>query len=381
MDKIDLLKLIEDDELDLLKVQKKKSSVLTSDERLVDSFHDINEFISKHGREPKPGSDVHEHRLYARLKGIRESKEKIRALLDLDEFGLLKQQEMKEIKSIQDIFEDDSLNLLKNDAENIFEIKHVPKTTTMPSYIASRKPCSNFNEYQDKFFQCQSEIASGVRKLWPFNKEQQIEKGLFFVLKGVLLYIADIGEREIIGGRPNARLHCIFENGTESDMLLRSLAAELYKDGRRVTETQETIISFTPEDEKNGYIYILRSLSEKPEIKAIKNLYKIGFSKITIEERIKNAILEPTYLMSNVSIVAAYECYNMNPQKLEQLLHRFFGKACLDIDVFDSQGQRHVPREWFIAPLEVIEQAIHLLINGDIINYYYDSDKQIIIGR
>lgn len=378
MDKIDLLRLIEDDDLGLLKKTQKKSLTLSSDERLIESFHDINNFVLKNGREPKPGGDVPEHNLYAILKGIRESKEKIKALLDLDEFKLL-EQEMKEIKSIQDIFEDDSLGLLANEADSIFEVKHVPKITTMPNYIARRMPCNNFHEYRNHFVKCQADLASGIRKLWPFSKEQQIEKGLFFVLKGVLLYIANVGEREIIGGRPNARLHCIFENGTESDMLLRSLAAELYKDGRRVTE--DNLIETTNEDAKNGYIYILRSLSEQPEIKSIKNLYKIGFSKITVEERVKNASIDPTYLMSNVSIVAVFECYNMNPQKFEQLLHRFFGKVCLNLDVFDNKCQRHVPREWFIAPQEIIEQAIRFILNGDIVNYTYDVDAQVIVER
>ncbi|CZL45241.1 TPA: GIY-YIG nuclease family protein [Legionella pneumophila] len=379
MDKVDLLKLIEDDDLDLLKIQKKKSSMLTADERLIESFHDINEFISNNGREPKPGSDVHEHRLYARLKGIRESKTKIKSLLDLDEHGLLKQ-EMKEIKSIQDIFDDDNLGLLDNDAESIFKLKHVPKITTMPNYIASRKPCNDFDAYKDKFIRCQSDLSSGRRQLLPFNNEP-IEKGLFFVLKGILLYIANVGEREIIGGRANARLHCIFENGTESDMLLRSLSAELYKDGRRLSNLEEPINMLTDKDRKSGYIYILKSLSEKPEIKSIKNLYKIGYSKNSIEERIKNAVIEPTYLMSQVSVVTAFECYNMNPHKLEQLLQRFFGKSCLSADVFDNKGRRHTPREWFIAPLGIIEQAINLVLNGDIVRYRYDADNQVIIER
>lgn len=381
MDKVDLLKLIEDDELGLLKVPPKKSSTITNDERLVESFHDINDFISKNAREPKPGGNVHEHTLYARLRGIRESKEKIKALLDLDEYGLLKEK-MKEIKSMRDIFEDDTLGILENEADCIFEIKHVPKTTTMPSYIASRKPCNNFADYENIFTTCQSEIAAGIRKLWPFNNEQQIEKGLFFVLKGILLYIAEVGEREIIGGRQNARLHCIFENGTESDMLLRSLSAELYKDGRRVTETsQENIITCTSEDEKSGYIYILKSLSDKPEIQSIKNLYKIGFTKDPVHERIKNAPTDPTFLMAEVSVIAIFECYNMKPQKFEQLLQRFFGSVCLNIDIIDRFGKRYIPREWFVAPIDIIEQAIQFILSGDIIHYKYDSENQIIVTR
>ncbi|WP_199288345.1 GIY-YIG nuclease family protein, partial [Escherichia coli] len=120
----------------------------------------------------------------------------------------------------------------------------------------------------------------------------------------------------------------------------------------------------TSQDERKGYIYVLKSLSADPKINSILELFKIGYSKISIEDRIKNAIVEPTYLMAPVSIVTVFECYNMNPQRLEQLLHRFFGSACLNIDIYDDKGRRHVPREWFIAPLEIIEQAIHFVISG-----------------
>jgi hypothetical protein len=68
----------------------------------------------------------------------------------------------------------------------------------------------------------------------------------------------------------------------------------------------------------------------------------------------------------------------MNPQKFEKLLHQFFGSACLNLDVFDASGKRCIPREWFIAPLDVINTAINLLINGEIVNYRYNSTSQEI---
>lgn len=75
-----------------------------------------------------------------------------------------------------------------------------------------------------------------------------------------------------------------------------------------------------------------------------------------VEERIKNSTEDPTYLMAPVKIISTFECYNLNPQKLEQLLHNFFGESCLNIDIYDKHGKRHTPREWFIAPFEVIEK-------------------------
>lgn len=379
-----MLKLIEDDDLGLLNVKPKQSAAATADERLIASFTQINQFVTENGREPESGKGIQEHQLYARLNGIRESVEKMEALTNLDEHGLLNIQR-KEISSIDDIFDDDDLGILSNEAESIFTLQHVSKETTMPDYVASRKPCNDFETFEAKFTRCQADLKAGKRKLWPFKNEQQIQKGYFFVLKGVLLYIAEVGDAEKSNGKKNARLRCIFENGTESDMLLRSLSAELYKDGRRVTEHEDHLLegfsNVTEEDEATGYIYVLRSLSTKPEIQEINNLYKIGFSTVPVEQRIKSAENEPTYLMAPVHIEEAYQCYNMNPQKLEQLLHTFFGSSCLNIDIFDGDGQRHTPREWFIAPLDIIEQTIHFVLNGDIVNYRYDSDKQEIVGR
>ncbi|GJM00556.1 MAG: hypothetical protein DHS20C07_22350 [Methyloligella sp.] len=384
MDKDDLLKLIEDDDLGLLNVKSKQSAAATADERLISSFTQINKFISENGREPESGRGIQEHQLYARLNGIRENVEKMEALANLDEHGLLNVQR-KEISSIDDIFDDDDLGILGNEAESIFTLKHVSKKTTMPDYVARRNPCKNFETFEAIFIQCQADLTAGKRKLWPFKNEQQIQKGYFFVLKGVLLYVADVGEVEKNNGKKNARLRCVFENETESDMLLRSLAAELYKDGRRVTEHEDHLLdgfsNITDEDEETGYIYVLRSLSSKPEIQEVENLYKIGFSTVPVEHRIKNAEKEPTYLMAPVHIVETYQCYNMNPQKLEQMLHMFFGSSCLNIDVFDQNGQRHTPREWFIAPLDIIEQTIHFVMNGDIVNYRYDPNQQTIVVR
>ena len=71
--------------------------------------------------------------------------------------------------------------------------------------------------------------------------------------------------------------------------------------------------------------------------------------------------------MAAVSIVRTFKIYNVNAQKIEQLLHRFFGSSCLNIDIFDKHGERHMPREWFVAPLDVIEDAVELIINEKIV--------------
>lgn len=386
MDKEQVLNdIFNSDPLGLLIIKPKVSNFKSSEERLAASFLEINDFYEKHKREPQPNiSNISEYQLYSRLKSLREDLEKSMVCEPSDKYGLLKL-EKKEINTIDDILGDDNLDILGGDSEGLFDFKHIPKETTMPEYVASRKKCTDFNKYEQLFKDCQSDLRNGKRKLYPFKNEQQIAEGYFFVLKGILLYVAEVGKKSNEKGKMNARLRCIFENGTESDMLLRSLAAELYKYGRRITEHDDKLLDglngVSKEDEECGHIYILKSLSKEPRIREIKNLFKIGYSSTPIEERIKNATEEPTYLMASVAPVSSFKCFNMNPQKLEQLLHNFFGKSCLNIDVFDKKGNRHTPREWFIVPLEIIEQAVEFIISGEIVHFKYDSEREIIVGK
>ncbi len=389
MEKDALLKILEDDDLGLLNIKPKRSSI-TVDERLLQSFQQINDFYRQHGKEPESNpSNILEFQLFNRLKGLRASKEKCEALQEVDEFHLLTFIEPeKPITSIADIFSDDSFGLLDDEAESIFDLKHVPKSPMeMPEKIAQRKRCKDFDQFEHLFKQCHAELTSGVREARQFTGEQQIKPGHFFVLHGVMVYVSEVGEKEVKNGKVNARLRCIFENGTESNMLLRSLATELYKDetGRRILDHHEKALEaleqIQAEDEKTGYLYVLQSLSQQADIASIQNLYKIGYSTVPVQERIKNAAEEPTYLMAPVKVVEVFECYNLNPQKFELLLHTFFGKACLNVDVFDKTGKRFSPREWFVAPLHIIEAAANMLINGEIVNYRYDPDSSGIVER
>ncbi len=385
MDRDELLKLIDDDDLGLLSVKPKASAGPSADERLVSSFEEITEFVRANGREPEPSlTDMHEMKLHNRLKNLRsDTTGKAMSLQQIDEFKLLG--ETKAIETIEDIFADDDLGLLESNTD-IFVLKHVP-SKEQPDYIAKRRHCKDFKNFAELFKTCHRELASGVRTLSKFTiKDRQINPGDFFVLKGLLVYVADFGERhETTDDRFNARLRVIFDNGTESDMLLRSLESTLYKDGKKVTTATDQLIKrvneVNEEDEQAGYIYILRSLSTKEEIAGLKNLFKIGFSTVPVEVRVKNAEKEPTYLMAPVSVLSIYQCYNLNIRKFENLLHTFFGTACLNIDVFDSEGKRHMPREWFLAPLEVITEAVELLRTEDITKFRYDPKLQTIVER
>ena len=397
----------ENDELGLLAV-KVKTSAPTADEHLLAKFNEINEFVSLNGKEPTADmSDISEFMLSQRLNAIRINAEQCAALSEFDVHGLLPvnpvdqvaddaaecrvdaepEPEPKEIESLDDIFSDDALGLLDDDADSIFTIKNIPIEKEMPDKFSKRKKCKNFDEYKSLFVQCHSDLETGERVTQRFSGEQQIQAGQFFILHGVMCYVVSVGEREKKNGKVNARLHLIFENGTESDMFLRSLATELYKEetGRRILPKSEYavdgMLGIKEEDQATGHIYILKSISNNPDISSIKNLYKIGYATTSVEKRIANAEKEPTYLMAPVHHVSSYVCYNMNAQKFENLLHTFFGSACLDIEVADINGRLCKPREWFIAPLASIEMAIQLLINGEIIHYKYDLDSEEVVER
>nr|WP_315160417.1 GIY-YIG nuclease family protein [uncultured Flavobacterium sp.] len=389
MDKEKVLDAIfNNDEFDILNVKSKISNARNADERLSASFNEINDFFEKHSKEPQPNpGNIAEFQLYSRLKSIRADIEKIKSLEEQDMYGLLKK-EVKEISSIDDIFNDDTFDLLEDDTD-LFDFKHTPKTDERMAtdFVAKRRALKDFHKYEPLFKEIQSDLATGKRKLVDF-KMDNLRVGAYYVHNGVLFLLEEINitkkehyREDGTRVREDGRTKCIFENGTQSNMLKRSVEKILYANGKVVSENIEKVnesfiekfSAITDEDEAAGYIYVLRSKSKDERITEMDNLYKIGYSKDTVEERIKNAEKDPTYLMAQVKIITTWKCYNMNPQKLEQLLHNFFGKSCLDIDIFDEKKRRHTPREWFVAPIEIIEQAIELIISGEVVNYSYDE--------
>lgn len=371
--------ILNDDPLGLLNEPKSMVKSLSDDERLITSFEEINVFFEQNRHEPEKLADMHERTLHSRLDGIRQNQQKIETLKPYDRFNLLRQ---VEINSIEDILNDDAFGLLDDAKDDIFSLKNIPKEREQTDFVAQRKHCKDFVKYEQFFKDVQNDLKLGKRKLVKFN-EKYFEEGNFFVLKGVLAYLQKIIKpQKDKFNKLDARTKIIFENGTESNMLLRSFGKGLYGDGYFVSEHEDRVLDklsqITDEDSEDGYIYILESLSQDDKIKTKKNLYKIGYSRVDVKERVKNAINEPTYLMAPVKIVEVYRCFNLNTQKLEQLLHRFFGNCCLNIDIYGSDGKRYIPREWFIAPLEIIEKAIELMIRGEIVNYKYDDKNETI---
>ncbi len=316
-----------------------------------------------------------------------------------DRYNLLGEVDIEK-PTIDDILNDDDFGLLDTEKDlSIFKYKNIPKPDDRAEsdYVAQRKPVKQkeFQPYELMFQKVQQEIKEGKRKIIEFNRlENNLQAGKFYLLDGLILYLetADVAEKlrgNNTGNRVqvDGRTITIFENGTMSNMLFRSLGKALQKSGKLITDTYENLENelfvnaniLNEEDIQTGWIYILKSKSTNPLIASISNLYKIGFSSTPINERIKNAANEATYLFADVTKVSSYACYNRNADKLEQLLHRFFASACLDIDLFNEKGQRLNPREWFVVPFEIIEEAIELILNEDIINYKYDSDAKLII--
>jgi len=375
MHEFSLEDILSNDPLGILVEAKPKAKSINEDDRLIASFEEINSFIESNGHEPKKSTNMSERTLYSRLQGIKDNPEKIEYLKPYDRFNLLT---IVEINSIDDILNGDAFGLLRDDKDDIFTLKHVPNNfaseRSKADKVASREVCKNFEEFEHLLKECQKDLKEQKRRLIP-SIESQLREGMFCILDGILLYIDKIFQ-PIRGNsnKLNRRTILIFENGTQSNMLLRSLGKRLKDNGKMVTDLNVDLIN--EEDNKSGYIYILESKSQDEKISTIKNLYKIGYSTTEVKDRIKNAINEPTYLMAPVRIVAVYETYNMNTQKFEQLIHKFFGKVCLNIDIFGNDNKRYTPREWFIVPFEIIEQVVELIISGDIVGYRYDEKNE-----
>ncbi|WP_374173634.1 GIY-YIG nuclease family protein [Flavobacterium tructae] len=396
--KLTLDDIFNDDEFGLLESKAKVSNIKSEDERLIDSFQEINAFFEKNKREPK--ADVFiisERNLGAVLKELRKNNKKSQILKSYDTYNLLGNI-ITEINSIDDILNDDEFGLLDtDDTLEIFKLKNVPssKDREEADFVARRKAMKDkdFEPYGDKFRGVHKELREGKRKLSAFKDgEQNLEKGKYYILDGILLFLEDDGiEDRLIKDRirKDGRTRIIFENGTISNMYYRSLAKSLYNNGRIVSDTdsesENELFKNTnlvnEDDLETGWIYVLRSKSNNKAISEIKDLYKIGFSKVDVRDRIKNAFKEATYLLSDVDVVSTYKCYNVNPHKFEQLIHRFFAEVCLNVDIYDDKGRRITPREWFVVPFTIIDKVIDLILDETIVNFKYDPLNKAIINK
>lgn len=362
----------------------KQSNVVTQDTRLRMSFEEIVNFVRKEGREPEIKKGIRERSLAKRLTEFRTNPEKTAAVRDLDVLNLLPHVEEETWSNT-----DESL-LSQLASSDIFDTSILPQRKSQPDYVANRKPCKEFEKFRPLFEQCHSDLEYNNRhiiRITGSHAQQSINVGSFALIYGLLAYVAESNEEFIQGDRKNRRLRVIFENGKECDMLYRSLLSALYRDGFLVSEFDEKELVLYAEDgaaekiEPRGFIYILRSASKKPEIASIPNLFKIGVATTSVEERIKNAKNETTYLMDEVKIVQTFACYDINVRKLEALIHRFFAICQVDLEVTDKDGFICHPHEWYSVPISVIQQAISMIVDGSIVRYRYDKERERIIAK
>ena len=369
------------DPLDLLKV-KPKVSAITSDEMLVQSFVEIQEFYSTHKRPPEESTDIKERQLWMRLSHIKNDYEKCMALKEHDTWGLL--DEVKEIETIDDVLDSDPLGILSSDVDDEPDIFTHNFTKTMSErekadFVSRRKRSKDFDKFESMFKTIHQDLVAQRRKTLKFNLNH-LGKGNFFIHNGMLLLLNNYNDLQRDKTRMyDGRTHVIFENGTESNMMYQSLRKILEKDGKSVSALNLNFNAIEIGDNATGYIYILKSLSDNPEIRALDNLYKIGYTSNTVAERIKNAKSDPTYLMADVESIAEFKTFNVNPQKLEDLIHTFFNRVKLDIKIKDDNGNIKSPNEWYIVPLSIIKKAIELIISGEVTNHRYDYlNKRIV---
>ncbi|QHN03488.1 GIY-YIG nuclease family protein [Granulicella sp. WH15] len=371
---------------------EKKGGRSPREERIIAGFEEIQRFVEKHERTPQHGEDrdIFE-RIYAvRLDRLRSLEEGRSLLAPLDHQGLLSSQQTVATATSLTVDDDELLAELQvaSGGINITELRHVRKSVDKRAAeeIANRIVCEDFETFKPLFERVQRELASGARQAIPVQSMDEfrlteIKQGQFFIVGGQVAYVADVGENfKTQYDRRDSRLRVIYDNGTESNLLIRSFQRSLYPDkdkaGRLITNPEVgPLFANEPEadDLASGTIYVLRSKSEHPVVAANRSvLHKIGVTGGKVETRIANASLDPTFLMADVDVIATYELYNVNRIRLENLIHRVFDPAQLDIEIRDRFGNPVKPREWFLAPLFIVNEVVERIKNGTITQYIYD---------
>jgi hypothetical protein len=367
------------------------------EERIIAGFEDVQRFVEQHGRPPLYGEDrdIFE-RLYAvRLDRLRTLEECRALLASIDHQGLLGEGGSSS-PAAETMDEDELMAELEGfeGADDITDLRHVRTTADRRAAeeIANRDPCDDFDQFKPLFEKVAQDIESGARVTRRIRKDAgflktDIKQGEFFILGGQTLYIAEVGEPiRAPNGQFDARMRVVYSNGTESNLLLRSLQRALYKDdtSRRVSEpTAGPLFAESDaedEDLASGTIYVLRSQSSHPLVAQHREiLHKIGVTGGDVARRVANAKLDPTFLMADVEVVATYQLFNISRVRLEAIIHRVFEPARLDIEIMDRFGHPVVPREWFLVPTFVVNEAVERIKDGTITRYVYDPSKAKLV--
>ena len=377
-----------------VEIETKKASARTPrEERVIAGFEDIVKFVDEHGHAPRHGEDrdIFE-RLYAvRLDRIRAQPDCRAVVEPMDKHGILSgstgaAEEPVTFKDDADLLAD--LGVEPGGDDDISVLRHVRSRDEVKAAeeVANRKVCEDFEIFKPLFAAVKRDLEVGGREARRFGEDAGIKAGEFFILGGQVVYVAEVLDTFITEyGRPDSRLRVIYDNGTESDLLLRSLQRGLYKDetGRRITDPiAGPLFGHENQDDdlESGTIYVLRSKSDQPDIAANRNLiHKIGVTGGDVETRIAQATTDATYLLAEVEIVATYKLFNINRVKLENLIHRVFAPARLDLTISDRFGKPVQPREWYLVPLLVINEAVEKVMDGSITDFEYDPRNAALV--
>lgn len=368
------------------------------DERIIAGFEEIQRFVEQHGRKPLHGEDrdIFE-RIYAtRLERLRAQPDCRAVLASLDHQGLLAGAE-DEADATSEAPDLDELAAALEGADggtDVRELRHVRSAADkrIAEEVAGREPCRDFERFKPLFERVTTDLASGARITRQIRKDagflkSDIKAGEFFIVGGQTAYVAEVGETfKAPNGDTDARLRVIYSNGTESNLLLRSLQRAIYKDetSRRVSEPDAGPLfadEVEADDLASGFIYVLRSHSEHPLVAQNREIvHKIGVTGSDVKRRVAGAKLDPTFLMADVEVVATYELFNINRTKLENIIHRVFGPARLNIEIRDRFGNPVVPQEWFLVPLFVVNEAVERIRDGTITGHVYDPKSARLIS-
>ena len=371
-----------------VEVKVKKKSILSArEERIIAGFEEIQRFVRESKRPPSFGDnkDIFE-RLYAtRLEQIRRQKDCVELLKKLDHQGLLNEK-FTQAADPDDELDDDALlgelELSPDQSTNdITQLEHVkPRAEMRPAEETGKRTiCKDFKTFKPLFEAVQADIKSGKRKVIPYAKDSSVKQGNLFILSGQQAYIAEVGEPFTgADGRNEHRLRVIFGNGVESNQLMHSLQKRLWDDkaSRRITDlSMGPLFNDQPQedDQASGIIYVCRSQSDHPLIEENRNvIHKIGVTNKSIESRLSGAKDDPTFLFAKADLVASFELYNINRNKIETLLHKVFASTRLEIEIPDRFGKPYRPKEWFCVTLEAIQNVVEKIKDGTITDYRFN---------
>jgi hypothetical protein len=388
---------------------KQDQTYTARQERIIAGFEDIQRFYREHDRLPQHGEerDIFE-RLYAvRLDRIRGSSECLDLLKPMDVDGILTDRVCEPSEEYELDSDDELLAALGvgPSDDDITTMKHVRSAAernaerNVPEEVAQRKTCEDFDSFRLDFEAIQADLETGRQstELFKTSSRSQIRRGDWFIVDGQKALVADAGDWFTPEhGERDRRLRVIFDNGTESDLLLRSLRRALNKDenSRRIVPPQLEVeeddrdigplFASTMEDGdcESGAIYVARSLSDNPFVQENRELlHKIGLTTGDPEKRVSNAKKETTYLFAAVELVAVYRLANINCKAFESLLHKFLARARIDLALADRFGGKVQPREWFLVPLPVVEEVVERIKDGSISDYVFDVETASVKRR